>query len=476
MVKNNFEDLDRIFNAKGFAVIGASSSRGKPGNQIIEFALQMDYKGSIYPINPNADTIYGLKCYKNIQDVPGQVDLVVMVLPAPACVEAAKDVAARKRDKGDVAGVVVVSAGFGEHSPEGKQREIELLETLSSQGIRLVGPNCQGILDTYSGVNTSFDVPAYPNGGLTIVAQSGAFSASYLEWAHPLSLVGLSKFVSLGNTSDVNVIELVKYLENDERTKVISIYLEGAPNAREFIETATRVAKTKPIVVIKTGKTELGSQAAQTHTSSIAGSDLIYDGAFRQAGVIRTASVSEFYDTARAFGKLPLPKGNRIYILTVVGGPGTICLDELSSAKEIQMANLSEDTKKNLKEALAPTASVERPPGYTDMTGAVSESLHQEVLKMVLGDENVDGVIYLTTPPAFLDERKLAENIIAAYQSFPEGERKPLISVLGYGYTVSECRRIMEENGLPTMEYADIAAKVMVNMVRYIKNRERLLH
>jgi acetyltransferase len=156
-----------------------------------------------------------------------------------------------------------------------------------------------------------------------------------------------------------------------------------------------------------------------------------------------------------------------------VGGPGTICLDELSSAKEIQHAALSEETVKNLREVLAPTASVERPVGYTDMTGAVNEPLHQEVMKMVLGDPNVDGVIYLTTPPAFLDEEKLAENIVAAYQSFPEEERKPLLSVLGYGDAVSKCRKIMEDNGLPTLEYADIAAKVMVNMVRYIQYKMR---
>ena len=474
MKGGSFEDLNRMFDAKGFAVIGASSVPGKPGNKIIEFALEMDYKGSIYPINPTSETILGLKCYEKIGDVPGQVDLVVVVLPAPACVAAAKEILERKKKKGDVTGVVVVSAGFSEHySPEGKGREKELYETLVSNGIRLVGPNCQGILDTYTGVNTSFDVGGYPRGGLSFIAQSGAFSASYLEWAHPLSLVGLSKFISMGNMADIDATELLQYLGEDDKTRVISLYLEGTSRPRELIEAAARVSKKKPIVVMKTGKTHLGSKAAQTHTGSMAGSDEIYDGAFRQAGVIRASSVSEFYDTSRAFGKLPLPKGNRIYILTVVGGPGTICLDELSSSKHIQMAALSEETKHNLKEVLAPTASVERPVGYTDMTGAVNEALHQDVIKMVLGDENVDGVIYLTTPPAFLNERKLAENIVAAYQSFPEVERKPLLSVLGYGYSVPECRKIMEANGLPTLEYADIAAQVMINMVRYLEYKNR---
>ncbi len=469
-----FDQLDMLFNARGVAIIGASSVPGKPGNQIIQFALEMDYLGTIYPINPSSTTILGLKCYQNISAVPGPVDLVIVVLPALACVDAAKEIVARKKEKGDVAGVVVVSAGFSEYGPEGRQREKELKEVLVSNGIRLVGPNCQGIIDTHSGVNTTFDVGRYPKGGLSFLAQSGAFSVSYLEWAHPLGLVGLNKFVSMGNMSDVNAIELIRYLGKDERTQVIALYLEGIANARELIEAAAEVSKRIPIVAFKSGKTELGSQAAQTHTGSIAGSDTIYDGAFRQAGVVRTSTVAEFYDTCRAFDKLPMLRGNRIYILTVVGGPGTICLDELSRSKHIRMAQIADETRKNLRAALAPTATVDRPQGYTDMTGAVNEELHQKVLKIVLQDPNIDGLIYLTTPPAFLDERKLAENIVAAYKSFPEERRKPLLSVLGYGYSVAEGRKIMEANGLPTLEYPDIAAKVMANMATYSQYRARI--
>jgi acyl-CoA synthetase (NDP forming) len=471
--KPGLDQLDMLFNARGVAIIGASSVPGKPGNQIIKFALEMDYPGALYPVNPSAATISGLKCYKNIGEVPAPVDLVVVVLPATACVEAAKEIVARKRAKGDVAGVVVVSAGFSEHGAEGGQREKELREVLVSNGIRLVGPNCQGIIDTYSGVNTTFDVGRYPQGGLSFIAQSGAFSVSYLEWAHPLGLVGLNKYVSMGNMADVNAIELLRYLGKDQRTRVIALYLEGIVNARELIEAAAEVSKKVPIITFKAGITELGSQAAQTHTGSIAGSDAIYDGAFRQAGVIRASTVPEFYDTCRAFGKLPIPGGNKIYILTVVGGPGTICLDELSRSKHIRMAEIAEETKNNLRAALAPTATVDRPPGYTDMTGAVNEELHQEVLKMVLADPDVDGLIYLTTPPAFLDERKLAENLVAAYQSFPVEQRKPFLAVLGYGYAVAEGRKIMEANGLPTLEYPDVAAKVMINLVTYSQYKAR---
>ncbi|MDY6973970.1 MAG: CoA-binding protein [Thermodesulfobacteriota bacterium] len=473
MEYTSIESLDRMFNAEGVAIIGASSKHGKIGNQIIVFALEMDYKGNIYPVNPGADTILGLKCYRKLMDISGKVDLVVVVLPAVACVEAAKRIVERKNEKGDVAGVVVVSGGFSEHSPEGTNAEKEVYDILVSNGIRLVGPNCQGIIDTYSGVNTTFDVGAYPRGGLSFIAQSGAFSVSYLEWAHPLGLVGLNKYVSMGNMTDVNAIELLNYLGKDERTKVISVYLEGITNARDFFEAASEVSKTKPIVTLKAGKTDLGARAAQTHTASIAGNDEIYDCTFRQAGVIRTSSVAEFYDTSRAFDKLPLPRGNRICVLTVVGGPGTICLDELASLQDIQLAPLAEETEKKLREMLSPTATVGKPKGYIDMTGSVNEELHQEVIKIVLSDRNVDGVVYLTTPPAFLDDKKLAENMAAAYHSFSEEERKPFLSVFGYGYTVAEGRKIMEANGLPTLEYADIAGKVMINMVRYSQYRNR---
>ena len=473
MDPKKLEQLDRLFNAEGVAVIGASTTPGKPGNHIIHFALEMDYDGQIYPVNPNADEVLGLKAYPDIGSIPGKVELVVVVLPAALCVEAAKEIVLRKKNKGDVQGVVIVSGGFGEHGEEGNRLEKELLEILLSNGIRLVGPNCQGIINTVKGINTTFDVGAYPSGHLSFIAQSGAFSVSYLMWGFPLGLIGLNKYVSMGNMTDVNAIELLQYLKNDEETHVIAMYLEGIKDGRGLIEIAADVSKKKPIVVLKSGTSELGSQAAATHTGSIAGNDAIYDGAFKQAGVIRAKSVSEFYDTSRTFGKLPLPKGNRICILTVVGGPGTICLDKLASYDNIQMAMLSDKTKAALRERLAPTATVCRPEGYIDMTGSVSAELHQEIVKLVLSDDGVDGVIYLTTPPAFLDDRELGENIVAAYQSFPVEQRKPFLSVLGYGYSVAEGRKVMEANDMPTLEYADVAAQVMVNMVTYSQFKER---
>lgn len=467
-------NLDKIFNPEGMAVIGASSKPGKAGHQIVKLALEMGYCGNLYPINPSSESILGLRCYKNVIEIPGTVELVVIILPASACVEAAEDIVVRKKTRGDVAGVVVISGGFKEIGPEGRKRENELREILCSQGIRLIGPNCLGIINTRSGVNTTFDIGAYPKGGLSIVGQSGAFSVSYLKWAYPLNLIGLNKYASIGNMADLNVTEILRYLGKDETTRVITLYLEGVANARELIEAATEVTKKKPIVAIKVGKTELGSEAAQTHTGSIAGSSKIYEGAFRQAGVIRARSVVELYDTSRAFAKMPLPRGNQIAILTAVGGPGAICLDELSISGSIQMAPLFEQTKRKLIDILPSAAAVDRPKGYIDMSGTVNEELQHEAIKMVLGDKNVDGLIFLTTPPAFLDQRRLAEGLVSAYKSFPKEERKTLLCVFGFGSSVPECRKIMEANGLPTMEYADVAGRVMINMVRYSQYQARV--
>jgi len=466
--------LDGLFKAEGIAIIGASSKVGKPGNKIVEYALEMDFKGEIYPINPGADKIMGLQCYKDLESIEGKVDIVVVVLHSDECVVAAQKIAKRRDERGDISVVVVVSGGFSEKGDdEGRDREKALLEPLLSRGIRVVGPNCQGIIDTYQGINTTFDVGQYPKGGLSVITQSGAFAVSYLMWAHPLGLLGLSKFVSVGNMKDVSAIDLLNYFADDESTKVIALYLEGASEARKLIETAAAVSKKKPIITMKAGRTALGGRAAQSHTGSIAGSFDMYKGAFRQAGVIQTFNVPEFYHTAAAFSKMPVPKGNRVCVLTVVGGPGTICVDELISSGVVELATLSEETKSRLREILAPTANVGKPDGYIDMTGSVSETLHQEVFKIVLSDKNIDGVIYLTTPPAFLDEEELARNIVAAYQSFPEAERKPVLSVLLYGYSVARGRKVMEAAGMPTLDYPDTAAQVMANMIRYSQYRSR---
>jgi len=455
-------------------MMGASSKKGKPGNQIVENIKDAGFTGRLYPINPGSDSILGYKCYKKLEEITDPVDVVVTVLPPNDCVKAAKEIGKRKDEKGDISAAVIITAGFSElGTEEGRSREKALLAELVPRGIRVVGPNCLGVIDTYHGINTNFDIGRYKKGKLSIVTQSGAFAASYLKWAIPGNLVGLSKFVSLGNMSDVNVVDMLDYLADDDLTNVIALYLEGTKQGRALVESAAEVSKKKPVVVLKAGKTKVGSVAAASHTGSIAGSFEMYQGVFRQAGVVLTMSVAEFYHTATAFDKMPVPKGNRVCILTVLGGPGTLCIDELIASGSIELAKLTDETKSKLREILIPAANVGKPEGFIDTTPSFTEEQHREVFKIVLRDPNVDGLIYLTTPPAYINEEALAKNIIEAYQSFPEEERKPVVSSIGFGYSVPTLRRTLEDAGMPTTEYPDIAAKVMINMVRYGQYKSR---
>ena len=469
------KSLDAFFHPRGIAIVGASSRAGSPGYQIVRNAAGMNFPGIIYPINPAAEEIGGLKCYKNVIDIPGDVDLALLMLPAARCVEAAADIASRRKSRGDCGAVIVGSAGFAElGTAEGRERETALLEILREHAVRVVGPNCVGIVDTYSGVNTTFSVPPDTRkGGVSIISQSGAFATSYLRWAGALGQVGISKFISVGNMTDVDVIDLLEYLAQDETTRSIALYLEGIGKARRLIEVASAVTKRKPVVTIKAGRTEPGSSVARSHTGSIAGDDAVYDGAFRQAGIIRAATVAEFYHTTRALDKLPLPRGNRVCILTVVGGPSTICVDELVASGVAEMAHLSDDLKNALTKLLNPSSTIGKPDGYIDMTASVTEQLHYDVLRLLLADKAIDGIIYLTSPPGFINEKKLADAIISAYRSFPEGARKPLLSVMLSGTAVSACRSLFEAADLPTFEYPDDAARVMANMIRYSQYRVR---
>lgn len=459
--------LSGLFNARSIAIVGASPKRDKPGNQIVRYAQAMDFNGQIYPVNPTQETIEGLKCYKSIMDIPGRLDLIVLIVGADECVKMAREIARRRDEKGDVNGIVVNSGGFSEGGgAKGLAREKAMLEPLQARGIRVIGPNCLGIMDQYSGVNTTFDVPPYLKGGVSIISQSGAIAASLLTWARDMELFGLSKFLTVGNMADVHMDEALEFLGNDENTKVIALYIEGIKQGRRFVEAARKVSQTKPVVAYKSGRTVHGSGAAHSHTGAIAGNDKIYDGAFRQAGVIRTTTLAEFYYTVCAMSKQPLPRGNRVCVLTVIGGPGTICIDSLLATGVVEMACLSDYTKNHLRKILAPTAVIGEPQGYVDLTASVTKEMHEEIIQTILADDGVDGLIYLNTPPPYLGDEKLVESILKGYNSFPMEERKPLLCVFTFGTNVAVLRRHFERGGIPTMEFPDVAASVMANMIR----------
>lgn len=463
--------LGVFFSPKSVAVVGASSDPKKPGNTALRNMISMGYKGRIFPINPREQTILGLPCHRNVLEVAEPVELCVLLVSAELSLQVAKELAQRKGRFNDVSAVVCMSAGFGElNTSEAGQREQDLVQTLRSASIRLVGPNCLGVMDTVSGFNTNFDIGTYPCGGISVLTQSGAFGNSFLFGSGTTGSVGLNKFVSLGNMADVQMAELLMFLKTDDSTRVIGIYLEGLSDPREFFRAAHEVAAVKPIVIFKSGRSEMGSTAALSHTGAVAGADAIYDGACSQSGLIRARSVSEFYDTLRAFAKQPIPAGNRVCVLTHMGGPGTICIDEISTLSSLKMAEFSPETHGALKSILSPAANVGHPPGYIDLTAAHYENLHNQVLKLLFQDENVDAVIQILAPSAFLDQALLAAEIASAYES-QTGARKPLLNVVTFGDFADALRRRLEDASLPTFDHPDMVARVAENLSAYAANR-----
>ncbi len=456
--------LSSFFTPKSVALVGASSDPKKPGHTMLRNMIAAGYKGKMFPVNPRESVILGLPCYKSVLDIPEPVEACALMVSSDMAVSVAKELAERKKRFNDVAAVVCMSAGFGElHTPEGTKRERDMVESLRSADIRMVGPNCVGVMNTVSGFNTNFDIGAYPSGGISLLTQSGAFGNSFLFAAGSGGRIGLNKYVSVGNMADVQMAELLTFLENDDSTRVIGIYLEGLSNPRSFFEAAGKVALAKPVVVLKSGKSELGSTAALSHTGAIAGADAIYDGAFRQFGLIRARSIAEFSDTLRAFSKQPVPTGKRFAVLTHMGGPGTMCIDEISALPGIKMATFSNATQTALKGMLSSAANIGHPPGYIDMTATSSEALHNQVLTLLFKDPNVDAVIQILGPSAFHVQPQLAKEVATAYQG-QSGTKKPLLNVVMFGEFGADLRQGLEDAGLPTFDFPDTVARVAANL------------
>lgn len=455
-----------FFEPKGVAVVGASKDPGKAGHQILRNLLRLDFEGGVYPVNPKEGEILGVPCYKSLLDIPYEVELMISVIPAQGTLSVFED--AKKR--GDLKAAVIVSAGFAETGdPKLVKMQDEVLRAAEEAGIKVMGPNCVGVMNTKNGLDTTFAPNVKQTQGImSIITQSGSLGASILmfdgDQAVPL---GFAKFAHVGNMADVDVLEILRFYKDDRDTKVICVYMEGLQNARSFMETAAEVALEKPLVVLKVGRTDLGAKAAFSHTGSLAGSDAVYGGAFEQSGVIRVDNIEELLDTARALALSPLPEGNRIAVLTEAGGMGITAMDALMEGKECVMADLCPETVDRLKEILPPMAAVNQPEGYVDMTAAGNEQDHRLALEAVLSDPGVDGVVLLSVPPTFLSTEKLAREILNAKSESP----KPVLTCLMAGSWVKEAREILEQGSWPTFDMPDRAAKAMSNMVK----RRRLL-
>lgn len=470
------KNLDKLFNPDGIAVVGASANPTKAGFVAIRNMQEKKYPGNVYPINPKEDEILGFKCYKSLADIEGKVELVVLIMPSKLIYGIMDDLDARMEKHGDVKVIVCAAADYAEtKTEEGIARQARLMQTAEKYGIRVVGPNCIGVIDNKTLVDTTFvdlGIPfstfGEPN-GVSFISQSGALATTVLyEGSGRVVPVLYNKFVSIGNMADVDFVDLLEYLEDDESTRVIGIYMEGYKDGKKLAETFKRITKKKPIVVLKVGRSAVGATAANSHTGSMAGSDKVYDAVFKQSGVIRVETIDELIDTMQALDALPVPKGGNVFLYSQAGGPGIYCTDAISECEGIlSMPVVSDETKQKLRETQLPMANICSPEGYADITASASVRNHVDGLKIVLEDDNVDSVIFLTVVPTFLPQDELAEELIKMTAEVPQTKEKPVYYlVMGGAYTVSG-RSIMEKGGLCTFNTPEKAVNALKHMVEY---------
>ncbi|MGA9140750.1 MAG: acetate--CoA ligase [Methanocella sp.] len=451
--------LEKMFYPASVAVIGASQEKGKVGRAVLDNLIN-GFKGSIYPINPKSAEIEGIKCYKSVLNVPGEIDLAVIVIPAKLVPQAVKECG----EKG-IKNLVIISAGFKEIGPEGARLENEVKDIAKNYGIRVVGPNCLGILNTYSGCNASFAKKMPPKGNMSIISQSGALGTAILDWSE-MTDIGFANFVSLGNKSDLNEIDFMQAWRDDKETSVILAYLESITDGQRFINMARDVSKEKPIIVVKSGRTSAGARAASSHTGSLAGADVAYDSAFAQCGVIRAETVDQFFDLAGGFSAQPIPKGDRVCIVTNAGGPGILATDACEKLG-LKLANLATETIDKLKTTLPAAANFYNP---VDVLGDASPKLYEFALNTVIADDGVDGIIVLATPQAMTDPVGIAE-VIAKVRKTTD---KPILPSFVGGTEMKLGVDVLQKHKLLNYNDPERAAYTLKTLTKYNNIRNRV--
>ncbi len=445
--------LEKFFNPKSIAVIGASRDRKKLGSQILKNIIFSGFKGKIYPINPKAKKIQSLISFYSVLDVPNKIDLAVIIVPKETVPRVLEEIG-KKRIKS----VIIITAGFGETGKEGKKAEEELGEIAKKYDIRIVGPNCLGIIDTYNYLNITFAGVFPLKKNLAVVSQSGAMCAAILDWASENN-IGFSRFISLGNKMDINEIDMFKVLGSDKNSKVVLGYIEGIDKGREFIKEASKLTRKKPLIAIKSGLSKAGAKAALSHTGSLTNNAEVIKAAFLKAGIIRVDNIEELFDFSEAFSALSFPKNNKVAILANAGGPAVLTTDEVARSN-LELAKFSNKTKKLLKSKLPLEASILNP---VDIVGDADASRFKKALDIILSDKNVSSLIVILTPQTSTEIEKTAEVIFWAKKRF----KKPIISSFIGGNEVESGVKILEKHGVPNFEFPKRAVKALSKLVSY---------
>lgn len=461
--------LAKFFVPQGVAIIGASKNPAKVGNAIVKNLLASRYAGHIYPINPREKEILGLKCFQNVQDIPStpadkggeNVELAVIAIPAAHVLAALQECAQR-----GIRYAIVITAGFKETGPQGMELENKLTAFCREQKIRLLGPNCVGLIHTHTPINVSFSRGVPRKGNIAFISQSGAILLSILDWSQ-MAGIGFSHFVSLGNKADLQETDFLEYAAWDPTTKVILCYLEDITFGQKFLEVATRISAHKPIIVLKAGASPSGARAASSHTGALAGTDHAYDAAFRKSAVLRARNMGELFDMAAAFAHQPLPAGDKIAIVTNSGGPGILATDRLEKTG-LRMAGFTTETTKQLRLYLPQEASIYNP---VDILGDAGADRYFFTLEKVLADPQVEGVIALLCPTALANPVEIARAMIEVQQKTPQ---KPLLTVFMGGQEIQAGKNVLLEAGIPSYTFPEEAVTALEGMVRYANNRTRL--
>jgi acetyl coenzyme A synthetase (ADP forming)-like protein len=448
-------NLDAVLRPRSVAVIGASRQRGSISGEVFHNLLSQGFPGPVYPVNHSASVVQSVRAYPSVRDVPGDVDLAVVTVPRDHVLAVARECAQKK-----VKGLVVLTAGFGETGAEGRAIQDELKGIVRGAGMRMVGPNCLGLLNTDPDINlnATFAPTWPPPGGVAFCSQSGAIGLAILDYARDLG-IGISQFVSMGNKADVSGNDLLEYWENDPSCRVILLYLESLGNPARFMQIARRVGRQKPIAVVKSGRTEAGARAASSHTGALAGLDVAVDALLGQAGVLRTDTMEELFDLAMLLANQPVPAGNRVGILTNAGGPAIMASDACES-RGLAIPTLSERTVAQLRTFLPPEASTKNP---VDMIASASPASFERALSLLLADGEVDSVIVLFVPPIVTQ----AADVAAAIRRAGAGAKKPVVTCFMGTHGIPAALSSLREGRFPSYAFPEAAALALARAARY---------
>lgn len=446
--------IDTIFNPSSIAVIGASAEEKKVGHAVLKNLIN-GYRGKIFPINPGKTEILSLPCYPSVSAVPDKVDLAVIVIPAKAVTEALQDCV-----KAGVKGVVVITAGFKEVGGEGVKRERELVQIIKNAGMRMVGPNCLGVMNSKIKMNASFAADMPPEGRVAFFSQSGALGVAIIDWALENNF-GFSKFVSFGNKGDLNETDFIEYFAKDPDTNVILGYIEDIVDGKRFIEVTKEVTKIKPVILIKSGSTEAGARAASSHTGALAGSDRAFNEAFRKTGVIRAQGIQELFDIAEMFISNKKPKGRRLLIVTNAGGPGIIAADTADKLG-IKLDPMSRTSIDAIAEKLPSSASLYNP---VDIIGDATSERYKVVLEQALKDEIIQGICVILTPQAMTDVDNITDVVISASKK----TEKPIFTTFIGGQRIKNAIVRLKANNIANFTDPSVAINAYSKLIHFVE-------